>query len=227
VHLLRHGETSENALRIIQGQLDTDLNATGRQQAQIAAQAMKNIPFTHAFTSDARRASDTAQAILRYHPGVILKPTALLRERHMGNFQGMVYKKGWKPDSSIESRESLLGRLMLWWGTEIESLLSWNPDLDTPAVVLVVSHGASLRTLIWDGLAHNGYTPPDMTDIPRLYNTSVTSVELLPDKVVGTFYGTVLRYGDISHILDSEKLVEENVDEIGERTGEASQTATL
>ena len=146
----------------------------------------------------------------------------------MGNFQGMVYKKGWKPDSSIESRESLLQRLMLWWGTEIESLLSWTPGLDTPAVVLVVSHGASLRTLIWDGLVRNGYTPPNLTDIPRLYNTSVTSVELLPvEEVVGTFYGTVLKYGDISHILDSGKLVEENADDIGERSGEASQTATL
>jgi len=136
----------------------------------------------------------------------------------------MVYKKGWKPDSSIESHESLAKRLMLWWDNEVVSLLSSSSELDTPAVILAVSHGASLRTLIWDGLISNGYVPPQTTNIPRLYNTSVITIELIPaeDEEAGAYYGAVLKYGDISHILESDKLVRHNADEQG-GTGEASR----
>ncbi|KAF9513033.1 hypothetical protein BS47DRAFT_1329891 [Hydnum rufescens UP504] len=182
VHLLRHGETAENALHIIQGQLDTQLNVNGQLQAQIIGQAMQDVPFTHAFSSDAHRAADTARAVLQYHPGVVLKPSTLLRERHMGIFQGTRVKKGWKPDSSVETKEDLLRRLMFWWQTEILSLVTSTSDVDVPAVVLVVSHGASLRTLVWDGLIPTGYARPEMTSLPHLYNTSVSSVAMVPPR---------------------------------------------
>ena len=58
VYFVRHGQTAHNAQRIIQGQLDTDLDDVGRAQAQIVANGLSDVPFTHAFTSDARRAAD-------------------------------------------------------------------------------------------------------------------------------------------------------------------------
>lgn len=56
VYIVRHGETDENRLGIIQGQLDTKLNATGIKQARQVAIALKDIPFTLAFSSDLERA---------------------------------------------------------------------------------------------------------------------------------------------------------------------------
>jgi len=227
VHLLRHGETAENALHIIQGQLDTQLNASGRLQAQIIGQAMQDVPFTHAFSSDAHRAADTARAVLQYHPGVVLKPSTLLRERHMGIFQGTRVKKGWKPDSSVETKEDLLRRLMFWWQTEILSLVTSTSDVDVPAVVLVVSHGASLRTLVWDGLIPTGYARPEMTSVPHLYNTSVSSVAMFPaEQPDNSFYGEVFRYGEITHLVAYTKALEQNADDVQEGNGEASQTQT-
>lgn len=57
IYIVRHGQTEENRLRILQGQLDTQLNATGLAQAQEVALALKDTPFDVAYTSDLMRAS--------------------------------------------------------------------------------------------------------------------------------------------------------------------------
>lgn len=76
LYLVRHGETEENRYflpqtvgavlnkglttivreHIIQGQLDTKLNATGVKQAQIVAKALRDIPFDAIYCSDLSRA---------------------------------------------------------------------------------------------------------------------------------------------------------------------------
>ena len=56
VYVVRHGETEENKLGIIQGQLDTDLNSAGLTQVQRASEGFKATPFEMAYTSDLTRA---------------------------------------------------------------------------------------------------------------------------------------------------------------------------
>ena len=56
VHIVRHGETDENRQGIIQGQLNTVLNAAGLDQAQRVAGALRANPFDMAFSSDLSRA---------------------------------------------------------------------------------------------------------------------------------------------------------------------------
>ena len=58
IYIVRHGETQENHSGIIQGQLDTELNDTGRRQANLVARALQEIPFDFAHTSDLKRAAD-------------------------------------------------------------------------------------------------------------------------------------------------------------------------
>ena len=55
VHIVRR-ETDENRQGIIQGQLNTALNATGLDQAQRVAGALRANPFDMAFSSDLSRA---------------------------------------------------------------------------------------------------------------------------------------------------------------------------
>jgi 2,3-bisphosphoglycerate-dependent phosphoglycerate mutase len=57
VYLVRHGETDANRKGIIQGQMDTLLNDRGVQQAEIAGEALRSIPFDIAYSSDLARAS--------------------------------------------------------------------------------------------------------------------------------------------------------------------------
>lgn len=56
IYIVRHGETDANREHIIQGQLDTSLNANGLSQAQQVADALQSIPFDMAFSSDLSRA---------------------------------------------------------------------------------------------------------------------------------------------------------------------------
>lgn len=58
VYIVRHGETPENVAGIIQGQKDTVLNDAGEAQSKLAADALRDVPFDMAFTSDLRRARD-------------------------------------------------------------------------------------------------------------------------------------------------------------------------
>lgn len=57
MYIVRHGETEWNRMRKIQGQLDIPLNETGLKQAMLVAEALRDIPFVRAFSSDLQRAS--------------------------------------------------------------------------------------------------------------------------------------------------------------------------
>ncbi|KAF3326658.1 metal-independent phosphoserine phosphatase [Carex littledalei] len=87
--VVRHGETSWNASRILQGHLDPELNEIGRQQAAAVANCLSKEPkFNAIYSSDIKRAAETAQIIANQCD---LKEVILdqgLRERHLGDLQG-------------------------------------------------------------------------------------------------------------------------------------------
>ena len=56
VYFVRHGETEENKNGIMQGQLDTELNKEGIEQAELTANALENVDFAAAHSSDLKRA---------------------------------------------------------------------------------------------------------------------------------------------------------------------------
>lgn len=57
IWIVRHGETQENKDKILQGQLDTELNEDGVEQAKRVADSLKSIPFDAVFSSDLSRAT--------------------------------------------------------------------------------------------------------------------------------------------------------------------------
>mgnify|MGYP003332997651 FL=1 len=83
---LRHGETAWNVDTRIQGQLDVELNDTGRWQARQAARALQDESIDAIYASDLSRAFQTAEAI-GTAVGLSPVPTLALRERHFGQFQ--------------------------------------------------------------------------------------------------------------------------------------------
>ncbi|KAK1263755.1 hypothetical protein QJS04_geneDACA011980 [Acorus gramineus] len=90
--VVRHGETTWNASAKIQGHLDVELNEVGRQQATATADRLsKESHVSAVYTSDLKRASETAEIIAKSCnlPEVIRDPE--LRERHLGDLQGLVY----------------------------------------------------------------------------------------------------------------------------------------
>ncbi len=86
--LVRHGETSWNRSRKIQGHLDIGLNPTGVEQARATARALAEWPIAAVHSSDLVRALHTAEAIAAPH-GLPVVAEPALRERHWGRFQGL------------------------------------------------------------------------------------------------------------------------------------------
>lgn len=56
IYIVRHGETQSNKESIIQGQLDTELNETGIEQARRVADVLRCVHFDAAYSSDLVRA---------------------------------------------------------------------------------------------------------------------------------------------------------------------------
>ncbi|CAL9026805.1 unnamed protein product [Prunus brigantina] len=113
--VLRHGETAWNADRRIQGQLDVELNDAGRQQAALLGDRLSKEPkISLVYSSDLARAYETAQiiaankcfdalkhitdrrenesCIVYIHYCVLVVTDVDLRERHLGDLQGLVFR---------------------------------------------------------------------------------------------------------------------------------------
>lgn len=58
--LIRHGETDHNVKGIIQGQLDTPLNALGRIQASLLGKALGSEKIDDIYASPLQRAADVS-----------------------------------------------------------------------------------------------------------------------------------------------------------------------
>lgn len=90
--IVRHGETVWNAEGRMQGQLDIELNETGRSQARRVAEAFKKLGLADQIdavvSSDLSRASQTADAIAEICPHAQRRKDAGLREVNMGKLQG-------------------------------------------------------------------------------------------------------------------------------------------
>jgi 2,3-bisphosphoglycerate-dependent phosphoglycerate mutase len=86
--LVRHGESTWNALGLIQGQNDqAALTDRGRLQARQAAQRLGSHPIAAIFASDLRRTRETAAIVARPF-GLPFTVDPALRERCFGELEG-------------------------------------------------------------------------------------------------------------------------------------------
>lgn len=85
--LIRHGESTWNQERRIQGNSDPGLSDRGRAQAALLADRLKDRPFAGLHTSPLRRAIETATA-LGESLGLRPQPVDGLREINLGAWEG-------------------------------------------------------------------------------------------------------------------------------------------
>lgn len=105
---VRHGETSWNAEKRIQGNIDVGLDEAGQAQADAAARWLSPLPIAAVYSSDLLRARQTAERLARaLNLAPILRPE--FRERRYGLFEGLTYDQSRSryPDvySLFEARE--------------------------------------------------------------------------------------------------------------------------
>jgi broad specificity phosphatase PhoE len=86
---IRPGETDWNLSGRWQGWVAIPLNEHGRLQAQRLGNFIRHLGLTKLYTSDNRRALETAYYIAEHLPFDPI-PDARLRERHIGRWQGLI-----------------------------------------------------------------------------------------------------------------------------------------
>ncbi len=152
IYLARHGQTDWNAARRLQGQTDTELNATGRQQAEKLKERVQGIPLDRVYSSTLRRSRETAEIARGSAP---LSSVPGLMEQHVGKFEGQVIddkhpeareefeRRSHDPDDSLDGGESenqFLARVR----DAVVDLRSESPT----GSILVVGHGGTNRAIL-------------------------------------------------------------------------------
>ncbi|HEV7679032.1 MAG TPA: histidine phosphatase family protein [Candidatus Dormibacteraeota bacterium] len=186
VHLVRHGESTWNVARLVQGQSPRagSLTARGRAQARRIAEELAALASarTVLLSSDLPRARDTAAAVAA-RTGLPLRLDARLREQDLGILEGRPLAEEFDGDTVEAARERLWhdperrapgGESVLdMYGRVIAALRSaaiLMPGRD----LVVVTHGGPVRAVTAAALA--GVVLPMQRRPVR--NASVTTISL-------------------------------------------------
>ena len=178
--LVRHGESTWNELKLVQGQNDeSNLNERGREQAREAGRSLRGDDFDAILSSDLARTRETAEIIAQELELTITTASAL-RERSFGDFEGRPLREMLPALSGIENHvvvddhahpangESLL---QLWHrvGDFVDSLRERRRD----ERLLLVTHGGTIHAL----RAYCAGEPPLDHYWYRVENCSIWTVE--------------------------------------------------
>lgn len=174
IHLVRHGETSWNLERRIQGQTESTLTDLGNEQAIAISATLKDTPFDCAYASSSIRARDTALHILQHH-ALELTLEDQLREIFLGAWEGNLYEEikiqdpinhghffGDASQFNVEGAETFLQ-------TQQRAVAAMEKIIaqEQGKTILLVSHGVwikSILTYIENRELRDFWLPPKMTN---------------------------------------------------------------
>jgi probable phosphoglycerate mutase len=199
--LVRHGQSTWNSEHRIQGQLDPPLSEEGRRQAMRVGRRLAQRRFVGFYSSDLKRALETASAIGAVTGGSPT-PTAGLREIFLGGWEGLntqelakrfpeawarwTEQPSWDVVPGGEGAAAFESRVV----AEIDSILARHEHGD----VLVVTHGGVIQVAL-----HRVVGRPNHGLFPfRIENASISVIE----KRNGRF--VVSGVNDTSHLEGSE-----------------------
>ncbi|HEY6806602.1 MAG TPA: histidine phosphatase family protein [Pyrinomonadaceae bacterium] len=89
--LIRHGQSQGNAERRFGGHTATPLSPLGHTQAQAAADALATKSITAIYSSDLKRAIQTAEPLAQL-TGLPIQTTVAFRERSVGVMEGLTFE---------------------------------------------------------------------------------------------------------------------------------------
>jgi broad specificity phosphatase PhoE len=168
ITLLRHGESTGNLEKRIQGHIDFPLSDAGRQQVCSLASRWREqgVHFDLIITSTLMRAIETAQIIAQFIPAPV-EQNPVWMERNFGSLEGVLLEEALTRDPSLdffqpfvriggdgESQVELYNRALI----AVQDLIQ-----RPPGSYLVVSHGSMLNKVLYVIL---GITPQGSYNSP-------------------------------------------------------------
>ena len=170
--IVRHGETRENALKIVYGHLPGELTDKGIEQAKKTGQLLSNEHIDAVLSSDLKRCVDTSRIISSYINACPIQFTVSLREQQQDSLNGKkVDDVDWDnlpPD--VENDDQMLAR-----GKKI---LSETYQRYPDKTVLFVTHKRFENILINILLKRKA---SDRTELENVLNSSVSIFEVNED----------------------------------------------
>ena len=185
--LVRHGETDWNKQGRFQGQIDIPLNENGKSQAKAASEFLKNTHIDKAFSSSLSRPKETAQIILKEHPGIKISLIDNLKEIGHGKWEGKLESEimsEW-PDL-LNTWKTSPEKVQMPDGENIQevsarSITGWNDicmDLKNDSTALVVAHDAVNKAILCHLL---GLMPSDIWMIKQ-GNGGISVIDLAEEE---------------------------------------------
>lgn len=212
VYFVRHGQTYLNLYSRMQGWSDAPLTEKGIQDGKQAGLRLKHVKFDYIFSSDLKRAVDTAKLLLSSHPQT--KFTAPVqdpdfREIFFGVFEGLngdeVANTIGGPHGNFRTYSDMITGLgadkvkdltheadpyhhaenakMFW--ERMDRGLNRLRNLPDGSVAVVVSHGAAIRSIA--GRFADSSVPVNKS----AKNGAVTKLTLTKDNTKVDFYNQV------------------------------------
>ena len=181
--LIRHGQSEWNKLNLFTGFKNIELSSQGVEEANKAGQNFKDLElkFDLVFTSELKRAQDTAKIILENlsqweelnENGKIIK-NINLNERDYGDLTGLnkqetadkfgeeqvhKWRRGYSDQPpSGESLEDVVARVRSYFDEVIFKEIQNNDNQN----ILIAAHGNSLRALL---IVMNIYSPDEINSV--------------------------------------------------------------
>jgi alpha-ribazole phosphatase len=153
--LVRHGETIWNHTSRYQGHTDIELSETGREQARSLAKRLKTEKVKAVYSSDLKRAFETASILASPH-NLPVKATKELREINFGDWEGLTYQEIMEEYRELASEwYQHPGKIRIPGGetfTDVKER-AYNTILELarqndPGTIIVVAHGGTIRAII-------------------------------------------------------------------------------
>ena len=199
---VRHGETTWNVERRMQGHIDIPLNTTGMAQAKRLANALmqNKYSFNAIYSSDLERALHTANAVANAL-SLAVQTTPQLRERNVGQLQGLLLSEApvllpeiWQSHIARELDHDLGGgESIRAFHQRMQGVLELFLRQHRGQSILAVSHGGSLD-MIYRIVTQQALDAERVAVVP---NTSLNWI---------THDGSVWsiqRWADTSHLSES------------------------
>ena len=202
VLVIRHGESVANCEKFFAGQNNIPLTDLGIKQAEVAAEAMKDIKIDKVFSSTLDRAYYTALPFAKMR-GLEVERIHDFIERDCGFWTGKTFEEVerlypeermlWREQSfdltisgAKESTQDSIRRI----GNAVDTLAKENENL----TVLVASHGGVIKALPYYFSENKSAELYNKTPVPT--NCSITEI------VYENGVGRLLRYSDDNYLKD-------------------------
>jgi len=205
---IRPGETDWNRDGRWQGQIAIPINEHGIAQAKRLTDFIRTIGLQNLYTSDLARAVDTAK-IIAETLGIEPQLESRLRERHMGDWQGLTKAeiKSWYADEYAkvkESRSEIIpgGESLKQVEKRVKAFFDDMMQNSTDETLGILSHTTAMRVILQELV-------PDFDPFKHEFsNISVTTLIRNDD---GSW--NVTQVNDISHLDGMETLAVGEVEE--------------